>query len=296
MVSNAPEVERVEVDPAKIAAFKTEEDFMSLAVSLMVEVAGYSCVAASTLGASPAWDRDHAAVGGNMVRLYKLLDSFLDQTCQRREEISWILGRLIFETAVNIRYLIANFSKELIDSYVKHALRQERLLFDRIQANISERGSMLPIEDRMLKSIRRAASAAGVSLDDVDPTDRRPWGGKNMYKKTEEVSLGDAYLAAFGGGSQNIHGNWTEMYGSHLHWDEAESFTPNTGWRHPRPQLLNALALIVVGTIKLYFDFMAGEEVGEHFTPLLSDLHDRIYTLVEAHELYLSGKQWPEIN
>jgi hypothetical protein len=261
----------------------------------MVEVASYSSIAATTMGASPGWDRDRAAVGGNMVRLYKLLDSFLDQTSQRREEISWILGRLIFETAVNIRYLIANFSEELIDSYVKHALRQERLLFDRVQTNIRERGWMLPVEDRMLKSIRRAVSAAGVSLDDVDPTDRRPWGGKNAYQKTQAVGLGDAYLAAFGGGSQNIHGNWNEVYGNNLHWDEADSFTPNTEWRYPRPQMINALALVVVGTIKLYFDFMAGEEVGGYFTPLLSDLHGRIYTVVEAHEAYLSGKQWPEI-
>ena len=245
MVSNAlEEIGRVEVDPAKITAFTTEKDFVSLAVSLMVEVASYSCVAATTLGASPVWDRDHAAVGGNMVRLYKLLDSFLDQTCQQREEISWILGRLIFETAVNIRYLIANFSKELIDSYVKHALRQERRLFDRIQTNISERGSMLPVEDRMLQSIRRAVDAAGVSLDDVGQTDRTPWGGKNMYQKTQDVGLGEAYLAAFGGGSQTIHGNWNEVYGSNLHWDEAESFTPNTEWRRPRPQMINALGFI----------------------------------------------------
>jgi hypothetical protein len=59
--------------------------------------------------------------------------------------------------------------------------------------------------------------------------------------------------------------------------------------------VINALALVVVGTIRLYFDFMGGEEVGRHFTPLLSDVHDRIYTVVEVHEAYLSGKQWPEI-
>jgi hypothetical protein len=70
---------------------------------------------------------------------------------------------------------------------------------------------MLPVEDRMLKSIRRAVSAAGVSLDDVDPTDGRPWGGKNAYEKTQDVGLGEAYLAAFGGGSQNVHGNWNEI-------------------------------------------------------------------------------------
>jgi Family of unknown function (DUF5677) len=217
MIRDAPPaVERVEVDLDKIAAFETEEEFTSLAVSLMVEVASYSCVAAATLGASRSWDRDRAAVGGNMVRLYKLLDSFLDQTCKRRGEITWILGRLIFETAVNIRYLIANFSKELIDSYVKQALRQERRLLDVVQANISERGSMLPIEDRMLKSIDRAARAAGVSLEDVDPTDGRPWGGKNIYEKTNEVGLRDAYVAAFGGGSQSVHGNWNEVCSSQV--------------------------------------------------------------------------------
>jgi Family of unknown function (DUF5677) len=297
MIRDAPPaVERVEVDLDKIAAFETEEEFTSLAVSLMVEVASYSCVAAATLGASRSWDRDRAAVGGNMVRLYKLLDSFLDQTCKRRGEITWILGRLIFETAVNIRYLIANFSKELIDSYVKQALRQERRLFDVVQANISERGSMLPIEDRMLKSIDRAARAAGVSLEDVDPTDGRPWGGKNIYEKTNEVGLRDAYVAAFGGGSQSVHGNWNEVYASHLYWDEsAAAFTPNTEWRKPRPQVSNALALVVLGTIKLYFDFMAGEDVGRYFTPLLSDLRDRIRTVAEVHEAYLSGKRWPEI-
>jgi Family of unknown function (DUF5677) len=290
-----PEVKRVEVDLDKVAAFTAEEEFTDLAVSLMVEVASYSCVAAATLGTLPSWDRDHAAVGGNMVRLYKLLDSFLDQTCRRREEIAWILGRLIFETAVNIRYLIANFSKEVINSYVKHALRQERRLFDSLQANISKRGPLLPIEDRMLKSIDRAARAAEVSLDDVDPTDGRPWGGKNIYEKTNEVGLRDAYVAAFRGGSQSIHGNWNELYRSHLHWDGSAAFTPNTEWKNPRPQIINALALVVIGTIPPYFDFMAGEDVGRHFALLLSDLRDRIQSVAEAHEAYLSRKQWPEI-
>jgi hypothetical protein len=59
--------------------------------------------------------------------------------------------------------------------------------------------------------------------------------------------------------------------------------------------MINALAGIMIGTIKLYFDFMAGEQVNEYFTPLLSDLRERIFTVVRAHEAYLSGKQWPEI-
>ena len=60
----------------------------------------------------------------------------LDLTSKRREEISFIFARLIFETSVNIRFLIANFSKKLINTYVKSALRHERKLRDVIEANI----------------------------------------------------------------------------------------------------------------------------------------------------------------
>jgi hypothetical protein len=131
-----PTIDRVDVDPEILATFKRETDFTSLSVSLLREVASYVCVAACTLGESKTWDRDKAAIGGNMVRLYKLSHAYLDQACQYRGEISLIIGRLLFETVVNIKYLIANFSKDLIDAYIKQSLRQERLLRDTIQSNI----------------------------------------------------------------------------------------------------------------------------------------------------------------
>ena len=77
-----PTIERVDVDPVAIAAYTREWDFMVLGSELLREVASYVCVAACTLGQAPTWARDQAAVGGNMVRLYKLLSAFLDQTVQ----------------------------------------------------------------------------------------------------------------------------------------------------------------------------------------------------------------------
>ncbi|PDT64753.1 hypothetical protein CO683_36450 [Bradyrhizobium ottawaense] len=74
-----PEIERIEVDLDRIAQFNTESDFTGLAVSLMVETASYCCIAAGTLGRTQAWGREMAAVAGNMVRQYKLLDSYLDK-------------------------------------------------------------------------------------------------------------------------------------------------------------------------------------------------------------------------
>ena len=185
-----PAVERVTVDPVTIAAFTRESDFMVLASELLREVASYVSVAACTMGSAPAWTRDQAVVGGNMVRLSKLLRAFLDQTVQKRFETSTILSRLAFETIVNVRYLIANHCPDLVDSFVRHSLRHERRLRDKIQANIQERGGEVQhIEQRMLNSINRAARIAGVTLDSVDLKDRAPWGGKDLRQKAEAVGL-----------------------------------------------------------------------------------------------------------
>jgi hypothetical protein len=289
-------IKRVSVDADEIAQFSSEDEFTELAVSLLVEVAQYVCVAAGMMGPKPLWGRDRAAICGNMVRLYKLLHSVLDQTCQRRQETSFILSRLVFETLVNIRYMVKHFSPELISSYVLYSFRHERKLRDVIRANIAAReGEVLPIEDRMIKSIERSASAAGISVDDVDPRLGRPWGGKNLFEKSEDVGLDGAYLAAFGGASHSVHGNWHEIYGNHLHWDERDGFTPDLSWHRPRPQVLFALSTLIIGTLDIYFDFMCGEQASEIFEGALSDLHDRILEVNNAHESYLSRKNWPEI-
>src|SRR5271165_5511348 len=135
-----PIIERVAVDPAAIAAYTREWDFMILASELLREVTSYVCMVACTLGPAPPWTRDQAAVGGQMVRLFKLLSAFLDQTVQKRYDTSTILSRLTFETIVNVRYLMANFSPELVDCFLRYSLRHERRLSDVIQANIQARG------------------------------------------------------------------------------------------------------------------------------------------------------------
>jgi hypothetical protein len=291
-----PEIERTDVIADQMAAFTSESEFTGVSVSLMVETASYCCLAAGTMGDRETWDRDTAAVAGNMVRQYKLLDSFLDQICQRREETGRILARLVFETTVNIRFLIKHFSSELIDSYISHSMRHERKLHDVIQGKIKDRGGiMLPIEDRMLQSIDRAAKGGSIQIDEIDLTDRSPWGGKNTFDKAKDVGLEQLYLASFGGGSHSIHGNWQEIYANHIEWDGACSFTPKMQWRTPRPQLITSMALMINETSDVYFNFIGGAEVGEYFGVRLQDLQKRIHRLVKAHETYLSAKQWPNI-
>ncbi len=295
-LDNLPDIERVEIDIEALARITNEEDFTEVAVSLMIETGSWTCIAACAMGAPPVWDRDRAAICGNMVRLYKLLHSVLDQTCQRRQETSFILSRLVFETLVNIRYMIFAFSPELIDSYVSYSFRHERKLRDIIRENIDARdGQTLPIEDRMLKSIDRSASAAGISMDSMSSAQKGPWRGMNLFEKAQTVGLDQAYLAAFSGPSHSVHGNWHEIYANHLHWDEKKGFTPNLDWHHPRPQVLFANCTLVLGTLNIYFEFMCGKKKAEIFQEPLLDLNARVCQVNDSHEAYLTKKNWPEV-
>lgn len=284
-----PDVERVNIDPSVLAGFTREWEFTALSVDLGREVASFTCVAASTMGETSAWSRDRAAVGGNVVRLFKLLSSLLDQTCQKRRETTVIAGRLAFETLVNIRFLIANFSPELVESYIRHSLRHERELWDEIQANIAQRGGeVLPIEMRMLASLERTTEKTGITLDSINLRDKAPWGGKHLRHKAEAIGLGDAYQGVFGGMSHNVHGAWQDLNDYHLEANDEGGFTPKLEWRRPRPQLLLVLGVLVVEALPEVFRFLGGEEAFNQLRDRLADLHQRLVAVDQAHEAYLT--------
>jgi hypothetical protein len=290
------EIEKQLVTEEEVAEFTNEDDFIELGVSLLIEAGSYVCIAANTLGAHEKWNRDTAAVGGNLVRLYKMISAFLDQTVQRRRETSFILARLVFETVVTIRYLIKHFRSELVGSYVKNSFKHEIKLRKKIDQNIAARGGViLPIEDRMMKSIDRAYARAGLGPDDFDGPAKRNWGGKNLYEKASDLGMADVYLGAFSGPSQSVHGAWGDIY-SHCLLTEGDGlFSPNIEWGYPRPQLITALAKLSIFAIDDYFGFIGSPELQEAVQEHLNDLEARLSALDQGHESYLAPKEWPSV-
>jgi hypothetical protein len=264
---------------------------MVLATELLREVASYICIAACTLGENPKWTRDQAAVGGNMVRLYKLLWTFLDQTCQKHGETSLIISRLIFETLVNVRYLMANHTPALVDSYIKYSLRHERKLLNEIEKNISDRQDEIqPIEERMIGSIQRTAQIAAIDLNSIDLKDKRPWGNKNLFEKSKSIGLDQVYEAFFGGQSHFIHGAWQDLHSFHLKADSEGGFTPRIEWARPRPQVTLSLGLIVLDAAIEFIRFIGGISASDHLNEKIIDLRKRIIEVDDAHEVYLQKK------
>jgi len=197
----------------------------------------------------------------------------------------------------SIKYLIRNFSSDLVEGYVLYSFRHERKLHDQIAKNIEARkGIIFPIEDRMLRSIERSAMAAEIQIDSSDGDDKiAVWRSKNLFERAEELGLDDVYLAAVGGGSHSVHGNWYDLYSHHLAYDErTKRFSPDLTWTRPRPQLLTSLTLITIRAVDHYFQFMTAAEIAADVRKRLQDLESRVNVFVQGHEAYLGGKNWPQ--
>jgi len=276
------------VDEALIKEFESEGDYIGLGIDLVIEVGSYVCVAANLFrNEEMNWTRDEAILGGHLVRLFKLLDSLLDQTCKHRRETSIVLSRLVFECIVNLRYLIAHASDDLFRSYRTYSLQHELKLIEKIEANIAERqGVSLPIEDRMIRSILASFAASALTRVEVAANRQRNWSGLNLYDRARAIGLDQAYLAVFGGGSHSIHGNWQDLLEYHLEKIDDNSYRPNIHWHMPRPQILEALVTLIADALADYVNFFTGRNAPE-FIERLHDLQHRTNHLSRLHEAFL---------
>lgn len=284
-----PRIKKVIIDPEIIKRFEVEYDFTKLSLDIMIEVGSYICVAANISPAkTKAWDLNRAIVCGHLVRLYKLISAMLDQTCQRKRETSLIFSRLAFECIINLRYLIKHESDELFKSYRKYSLQHEYKLYKKISENIKKRsGKELDIERRILDSIKKSFQVSAISIDEIKYSKLRNWGGKNIFEKASDLELKDAYLAAFSGGSHNIHGNWQDLLEYHLEETENGYFTPVFDWHQPRPQILDVIALHSTETVIECLNWINEESIKEIEDELI-DLKKRILLLDNLHEKFLS--------
>lgn len=254
-----------------------------------MEFASWACIAAGVVpGDTQRWDHKQAVLGGLMVRFYKLTSGVIDQTCQHRREITFVLARLAFECLINIHYLIQKNSDDLYRAYMAHSLRHERRLHDRIQKNIRERHSIvLPIEDRMLYSIDNSFRKSGISIHEVTKDAMRAWTDVDLYQRADAVGLGGAYLYIFAGPSHAVHGSWQDLLEYHL--EEVDGgFVPQLEWRHPRPQMLFALGIMGIEMLKAYISHFS-EDAANSFIAPLDDLSARFHLANSAHEAFLSG-------
>jgi len=284
-------VPRVEVASDDIKQYSSDDQYMDLLVELTKEAASLlTVVACLTRGGSPTdiqpWPRNKAILCGLLVRTCKLLTGFMDSVCAGKFEFVAIHSRLIFETCVNLRFLIAEDSAETYESFVRYSLSLEARLSKRIHRNIDARGYTLPVEERMLASIQHSFSSSGVSLQEVGGK-QKSW-GNGLDQRARKVGLGDPYLLMFSLPSHAIHGNWEDLLRRHLK-EKDGGFLPDPSWYPPRPQVFAGPLVVCLETGRVYLRHMFGDDTAR-LEKELFDLEERFRVVTSLHEAFVETR------
>nr|WP_288935657.1 DUF5677 domain-containing protein [uncultured Allomuricauda sp.] len=191
--------------------------------------------------------RDEAIVAGNLTRLIKLNTSFLENICNGKLEICYILSRCIAETAINTQYMLTEGEERVLRNYIKYSLITEKELWNTIQENVSEReDEKLHIEHRMQTSIKNSFEKSDFDFEDVNKSSK--W--KSIAKRAEAVAGDQFYKVFYGIASHSIHGNWQDILMNNLS-KSSDGFEINLQWNRPRPQIMDGaiiLNLLVANT------------------------------------------------
>ena len=279
----------MEINEEEIADFDSEGDFVGLSVELLIEAGSYLVAAASVYPSGiEGWTRNQAVIGGSIVRLYKLVDAILDQTCKHRLETAFILSRLHFETTVNCIYLMQNPAHEKFDCFVAYALQHEDKLLCTIEANIEERnGETLPIEERMVGSIGRMLRLSQIDRTELPAKRMRDWDNSNLFERTKAIGLERAYNPVFSGASQIVHGSWGDLYQHHLE-AKGDRFVAKISFKEPRPQFLEVIAILSAKIVREFIDFLGLYLERKALKGLFDEFEGRVRRVSKLHEEFLS--------
>lgn len=229
-------------------------------------------------------NRDDAVIAGNLVRVTKLSTSFLQNICEHKLEICYILNRCIAETYINLRYLLDKDEPQVRKNFIKKSLLQEKELWESIIENIENRnGDKLPIEERMQNSIKSSFEDSDFDLEDV----KRSHNWKSVKNRAAIVGNDKFYSIYYGMSSHSIHGNWQDILMNNLERFE-DGFKVNLEWSIPRPQIIDGPIILNLSLLKSVINSLYKEK--NNFSIALQKKGNE---LMDYHEeLYRHHEKW----
>lgn len=232
--------------------------------------------------------RDHAIVVGHYARMVKLMKSLIRQLSDGHGGDQQIaISREFMDSVSTIVYLIRDPGDGTrFTSYVMDSLIAEREFLKDVRKQVTQRGDlMIPIEERINRSITDTLAAAGVREEDIPA--RRNNGWPSAQARIE--LLGPTAYAAYRTGSGAVHGSFADIYKNHLS-EAPEGFEIELRPQPFRPQPLLTMAMLSLLTIGDYSTTFLG-------LPLPATLEDRSRTLMEMlrrvdqlHERHLNDR------
>jgi hypothetical protein len=277
-LDNLPEVDLPSLDQPR----RNEGDFMRDLVEVANIVRKYLILVA---GLWPIISLDplvRSVVMGHMVRVFKLYDTLIFLTVERRTEVAWIVSRTLVDTIINLRWLLKHPNQ--CQRYVRQSLAFEKKLMEEIKSRMRE--PPLPIETRMLRSIEATFSRAGVNPAEIKAAE---WRGLSSEQKARDVGLDSLYEFSFRGASHNVHGTWHDLEFYHLELVDGVH-RPAIRFHEPRPQIVEVATIASLDAAVAYVGFAAGDNAIE-ITGRLEVLRDWVSELSSRAEEWFTSNQ-----
>jgi len=192
-------------------------------------------------------------------------------------ETTALVDRCIFESTVKVLWLCQQDSDDTFARFFAEGLKTELALKTEIQERIAARGgTVIQIEERMLKSITRYLATSGMSDEEIAASKKLP-DLASMIETIGHERL--AYIVGQKIGSHHVHGTWPSLLLHYLDWDTVDSFRPRD---HNCPTHVNQyvfVPLMVLSAAKAFCSWLMSVPEAKILVDILQSIEDEILTV-----------------
>lgn len=281
---HAVNFEELETTTDEIPFVRESFELLKEASIFLAAVAGIR-----TEGQTDGLSRNHAIVIGHYARMIKLMNTLIRQIADGHGGDQQIaVSREFMDSVSTVMYLLGDPGDGgRYTSYVMDSLIAEREFLKDVREQVAQRSDvMLPIEERINRSIAETLTAAGVREEDIPS--RRSNGWPNAQVRLE--LLGPTAYAAYRTGSGAVHGSFADIYKHHL--DEVSGgFEIELRPQPFRPQPLLSMALLALLTLGDYSRIFLGIPIPEVLQGRGRALIALLERTDELHERYLNERR-----
>lgn len=189
-------------------------------------------------------------------------------------ETASIIDRCISESAIKLRWLCKKSSNDYFKRFMADGLKSEIEFQNKIQENIqNHNGSIMVIEERMLKSIDRYISSSGLTPEEIENLKKLP----NFATMLNDLHLDSlSYTVIQRMGSHHIHGTWPGLMCHYLEENE-NGYSLRDHDCSPSINQYVLIPLLVVEALCDFVDFIFGDiEDSEVFKYWLEGIKEEI--------------------
>lgn len=274
-------------DNSSLPDFKSNNnEYMKFAVEISNNVRYLMFVAASLISeGKDGYSKEDAVIVGLFVRLCKLYDTLCWHAAENHAEIVQIFVRLIFETSINLEYLLKN-GKETTENFIFISYKATKENYEDLLKKKKSR-ELTGIEKRIMAKIERQIQEDEIDVERLLTNKNWKINGKSFKDILKELNFEGAYSYVFGNGSSYVHGDWKDLKASHLEYKNS-LYYPKLGHDRVDPRYICPVSVICLDALVKFLEWNKSDP-DSFITSTANEMNKLVRRFDAKHEEELQG-------